>query len=157
MTSNELGVTRASFYYYFKSKQEILEAVYEQAMRDVEDIARVLDEDLPPIDKLRSFIVRMAEAVELPRGVFFREVHGLSPRFRRQLNQRMKALDHRLMDFLEDCSTKGVLDVRDVHVTAYTILGASNWVHVWFRADGAMSATAVGERMADQLLAGLLP
>ncbi len=53
----EAGVSRASFYFYFASKYELLSAVSERAIDDVYDVAQSWlerEHDEPPIDALRD-------------------------------------------------------------------------------------------------------
>lgn len=57
--ARRLGITKGSFYWHFASRDELLEqALKRWELRDIEQLARALDVDLPADHRLAEFILR---------------------------------------------------------------------------------------------------
>jgi 3-hydroxybutyryl-CoA dehydratase len=60
-----------------------------------------------------------------------------------------------LQELILEGEKKGYFDVENEKVISYTLLGAINWVYVWYQESGEHSVEAVAEMMSDYLLRGL--
>lgn len=142
LIADEVGVTRPSFYYHFKSKQDILAAIYESGMARTETmIDRVLALDLAPREKLRTFIVEYIK-VNAPGSevsMMFRTFHELAPKTQREFALRRTAIDHRLVAVIQEGVYQGVFRTRAPLITLLGILGAINGMHNWYRPEGSLS------------------
>jgi len=60
--ADKLGMTRTAVYYYFPSKESILEALTEEVTQQASKLARTISDraELPPDEALRQLIVRHA-------------------------------------------------------------------------------------------------
>ncbi|MEP7292726.1 MAG: TetR/AcrR family transcriptional regulator, partial [Chloroflexota bacterium] len=50
----------------------------------------------------------------------------------------------------------GTFRPLDVPIFVKTLLGAHNWVSVWYKPDGRLSGAEIAQRIADTLLSGVL-
>jgi len=57
--AREAGVAKGTLYVYFKDKKQLLHSVKEESMAPMRrELFEILDGDLPPLEKLRRFVVR---------------------------------------------------------------------------------------------------
>ena len=55
------GITKGAFYHYFKSKENLCEAVVEQLLQEYLNIVNSLNHNLQPIEKLRQLLDTIAQ------------------------------------------------------------------------------------------------
>lgn len=55
------GTTKGAFYHYFKSKESISEAVFEEVARDYKQLTESIDNGAEPIDQLREILAKLIE------------------------------------------------------------------------------------------------
>jgi AcrR family transcriptional regulator len=157
--ADEVGVTRPSFYYHFRSKQEILAAILETALvRAEEAVDAALDGPAPAAEKFRNFVFKYVEIntehAEVP--VLFQSFGELEPDASERARQRRRAIDNRLASFIEEGVRRGDFTAPSPLIAAYGILGAVNWMYTWYRPEGRFAATEVAAMLADLLLRGLM-
>jgi AcrR family transcriptional regulator len=157
--ADEVGVTRPSFYYHFKSKQEILAAILFSALERAEQaVDAVLAGPGDTVDRLRSFIVRYVEVntqnAEVPE--LFQSAGELAPEEAKIARRRRSDIDHKLAGLVKEGVDRGELRSSAPLISAYGLLGAVNWMHTWYRADGRYTPDEVAEMLADLLLYGIV-
>lgn len=156
--ADEVGVTRPSFYYYFKSKDEILETAIDVALSRAEGIIAVVErEDRSPTEKLQEFIEKYvginAAYAEVP--VLFRTFHELSPAFAQEVRARRASIDHHLAELIEQGVQSGEMQTSAPLVAAFCVLGAINWMHIWYRDDGPLTWQEIAALFSDILIHGI--
>lgn len=116
MIIQEIGVAKGTFYYYFKSKPEILEAVVEQTLSEIIELAETVAEDptLTAMQKMEALLSRshigddtsleVAEMLHLPEN---RELHELTN------VQTILRLSPILAKIVEQGIREGVFSVED--------------------------------------------
>jgi AcrR family transcriptional regulator len=157
-----LGMLPGSLYLHIDGKEtllaEIVEAGFDRFLALASEIANSSD---PADVRLRRAIVEHVKAVGDSRERVmvvlqqWRFLTGAS--YDRVVEQRRlyrESYERTVEEGVEAGIFNGGLDR---HVAVFTILGALNWVPEWFSPAGPASAEEVGERLADTLLAGLLP
>jgi len=153
-----VGVTRPSFYYHFKSKQEILAAIIDAAFDSAE---RAIDEALAAegsaIDQIRDFMRRYIEIntehAEVP--VLFQSIGELQDAAAEAARGRRRAIDHKLARLIERGVQDGELASPSPLIAAYGILGAAYWMHTWYRRGGRFQPQEIADMLSDLLLYGL--
>jgi AcrR family transcriptional regulator len=157
--AGEVGVTRPSFYYHFRSKQEILAAILFSALERAEQaIDGVLAGPGNTVDRLRAFVFRYVEVntqnAEVP--VLFQSAGELEPDEAKIARQRRSDIDHKLAGLVKEGVERGELRSSAPLISAYGLLGAINWMHTWYRTDGLYTPDEVAEMLADLLLYGIV-
>jgi AcrR family transcriptional regulator len=146
------GLGASSLYYWFRSKQQILEVIIE----DVNRAPLQLAEDLaarpgPALGRLRELIQLDVEALcALPFDI--NEVHRLAAEdddaFDRYWSDR-----RRLIDAVERLVAEGIrsgeLRAIDPHLTALTLLANDEATQNWFRGEAAYGASEVAAHVTD--------
>jgi len=162
--AGELGMNPATIYYYYRSKQELFQAVVEQVV--TENVARateIRDRDLPPAEKLRAILKLLMRSYSenYPHMfVFLQEdpsrLTDMSPdwadRMRKWSRDYYRIIREIIGDGLDDGSLTSDLPPWFL---AQSVVGMVNWTHRWYEPGGAVTAEMAGEGFADIVLQGL--
>jgi AcrR family transcriptional regulator len=175
-----VNLTAASLYHHFRNKDTLLLAVLELGLevviRQIEPIAA---SELPADEKLRQMIcahiVGLTENTAVGAAMVS-EIRALmqikappksaSPADRQAFEsfvERRSAFFAR-RDHFEDIFRavvregieQGVLRPVDVPIFVKTLLGAHNWVGVWYRPEGRLNGAQIADVVADAMLRGVL-
>lgn len=151
------GMTNSSLYSHVSSKQELfLEIVQPVIDEAAERMGRIASSDLPPAEKLRAAVTGAVEAFGLHHpevSVYVRDFYPVletaGPETRRRYETAWTAI-------VQDGIDAGVFRAdADVRVTVLAILGMVNWMHRWYRPDGARTVSEIAEEMSALVLRGL--
>lgn len=163
--AEELGVDRASIYYYFSSKEALFdEVVRTVVVRNLELIKRIEGSDVAPARKLRDLITALMSSYgeHYPTFyIFIRENLAHVSADRSDWSREMREINAQATEAVVSIVEQGFADgsfrrVGSARIVAYGIFGVVGWTHRWFRPDqGQFSAQEIGQTYADLILAGL--
>ena len=107
----DVGVAQGTFYYYFRSKEEILEAIIEKDMAALEDDVRVITEDphLDPAAKINA-IVNSIIGISSSRKEIMDYLHKESNAVMHEKMERH--LIERLVPLMAEVVSQGVAEER---------------------------------------------
>lgn len=156
-----LKFSKGGLYHHFRSKDEILFSLMEQAMkitqeRVIEPVLKVSD----PEQRLRDLIRRHVEVVLSPRdreiSIMLHENHPLPPSLRRRINRRKKDYVHFVESLVAEVqharhSTSSVTP----RAAAFALLGMINWIHQWYRPEGKLDAEQLARQYAELFFSGV--
>ena len=156
--AEHLGVRKTSLYHYFPDKEAIL---YECHRESVVALARILRE----AGRLGSARARLEHVVRehvrvmtdtLQGSPLAFEVTALSGAKRTRMITARDRYERGLRAIIEQGMRDGEFRNGDPKVAAFVILGAINWIARWYRPEGSLHATELGQEFVDRLLAGLV-
>jgi AcrR family transcriptional regulator len=162
--ANELGVDRATLYYYFSSKEQMYDEIVRAVLLKNEQLAdQIAQSAMPAGRKMRELITAfMASYVEnYPLlHIYVREdlrhVSGKRSDWSLEMlkvNRRIENVFIRIIeDGYEDGSFRNIGPARRV---AYGILGMLNWSHRWFDPAKDSQPGEIGSTFAELVLGGL--
>jgi TetR/AcrR family transcriptional regulator, cholesterol catabolism regulator len=163
--AKRVNLTAGSLYHHFPAgKRDLLLAVLNTGLDTVlSEIDRVIAQQLPPPDTLRRMIeihVRnVTQNVAVGAAMVF-EIKALidlndDAEGRDAFLHRRDAFERRYREVIRAGIAAG--DFRPVDVAIFTkaLLGADNWISVWYRPGGRLSGSEVADRMADTFLTAL--
>ncbi|MGE4335098.1 MAG: TetR/AcrR family transcriptional regulator [Pigmentiphaga sp.] len=152
--ADALGLTRTAVYYYFKKKEDILQAL----MEDVTILAARLAtnvgerEGLDPIAALHG-LVRQHAALILSRPVEFRVADrneaDLTPPHREAAETARRAVFVNFSRVIQRGILTGHFRMVDHKVAALGLIGMCNWTAWWFNAEGRLTQAQVADSIAD--------
>ena len=159
--ADALGLLRGSLYAHIGSKQELLFDVVDQgARRFLERGERALLRDAPSPQRLRDFLVGHIEVAieQLDAGrVFLNEWRYLDDALQQDIKAKRDAYEEMIRGILRDGVDAGELRADlDISLAARLVLSCGNWIYSWYRLDGELSPSAVGEAFADMIIGGLV-
>ncbi len=150
MIIREIGVAKGTYYYYFKSKQDILEAIVERTLGRIVDMAKGVADDpsLSAMQKMQALLensqigdgdsLEVAEMLHLPEN---RELHELTN------VQTVLQLSPFLAQIVEQGIAEGVFDVdRPLETIQFLFTGAQ------FLTDGGLFGFSPAEVRSRRLV-----
>lgn len=158
-----LGVTKGTFYYYFSSKEELLQDIHLGYIDDIlERQEKILvDSSKDSRAKLYDIVYMLIHTIE-QRGasarVFFREMRHLS-------EERLASVIPKRTKFrlnIEELLKQGVSNGEfckdlNVQIATFGILGIANWSYQWFHPNGRVSDAEVAQIFVNMVLQGIEP
>lgn len=175
----EVNLTAASLYHHFRNKDMLMLAVLEGGIAYVLDqLLPIIESDQSPVDKLREMVrvhvTSVADNTSVGAAMVF-EIRSLlslkaSPRNLANLDEEARAdfmarrehffaqrdqFESLFEQVIQDGIDAGFFTTPDVAIFVKTMLGAQNWVPVWFKQGGRLSGGDVASRMAETFLAAL--
>ncbi len=156
----QLGLLKASLYYYFQSKYDILYEILRGARQEVlRRLETVASSDLPPREKLHQAIVAFVTAFDhnypaLSVAVYERLDRGVPA------IDEMKAIRRRVQQLwdrmIRQAAREGVIrNDLDLRVVSFAIIGMINWMSQWYEKDGRLSSEEIAHVFAELALNGL--
>lgn len=161
----EVDLTAGSLYHHFpEGKQQILGEVLNAGLDQItaEVQAIVEDNTLMPDEKLRKVI--HANILGLTRNtsiaaalVFETRTIMENPEARKAYLQRRDSFEYLYNQVIQEGIDAGLFRSVDVPIFTKTILGAHNWVGVWYREGGRLTGEQIADDMSETFLAALSP
>lgn len=159
-----VGSDRASLYYYFGNKKELLDAIVtDTVIANVEAAERVRATDAPAPEKLRTVIVDMmiSFATNYPVLYIYLQANLSHVTGRRaQWAQEMRSFNHRWEAAIEGIVQDGINEgtirpLADPRIMANGVIGVIGWTSRWYNPGQEVDAVSLGGTYADMVLGGL--
>jgi TetR/AcrR family transcriptional regulator, cholesterol catabolism regulator len=163
--ADELGVDRATMYYYISSKEELFDELVRTVVeRNLELAKRIEASPMSPRRKLRELITALMTSYGEHYPLFYiyiRENLSHVDDKRSDWSRDMRQLNKETVDAVIAIIEQGYADksfrnVGSSRVVAYGVLGIVGWTHRWYRPGKSnVSAEEIGKTYAELILAGL--
>lgn len=159
--ANELGILKGSLYHYITSKQDLLQEVVIDPLREANDLLdRVVGEGGTVEDRItRAFAAHMAVLQErFPRlSIALIERLELPEERLAELRSLRRRYEHLWVDLLSEGREAGVVrDDLDPRLATLGFLGMLNWVSRWSRRDGSATPETIADTFTKIALRGIL-
>jgi AcrR family transcriptional regulator len=161
--SAEVGLTAGSLYHHFSGgKEAIFVAVLEEGLMHVmADVQAIVESELPPPAKLRqairAHVLGVTNHIAIAALMIFEMRTALSlPELPQHYLAQRDEFEGLYRRMIAEGVESGVFRPVDVGVFTRTLLGASNWVSVWYRPEGRLTGEAIADEIADVFLCALL-
>ncbi|HET7657790.1 MAG TPA: TetR/AcrR family transcriptional regulator [Bacillales bacterium] len=158
---NALGVTKGTFYYYFRSKQELLMDIHLTFINQIlEREKKILkDQEKDCKTKVAEIVRMLVQNIEKQRSaalIYFREQHNLDSEQVEAVLKRQNEFRSILQKLIETgMETKEFRsDLRPDMVT-FGILGICNWSYFWFDPDGSVPDEELAVIYSEMILNGI--
>lgn len=160
--AREVGINRATLYYYVADKEELLIAILDEPIhRMTTDLRAIAALDESPTERLRRGIFQHMRALEdnYPElFVFLAEnLHVLTVGSDRDIQKNAHEYGEVMVGLIEEGMSAGEFrSDLDPRLVMLGIIGMLNWSHRWYTPDGKQTLTDIGEEYANLVLGGLL-
>ena len=153
-------ISRVTFYTYFKSKEELLQAIFARGLHDYEQgLTAILREDLPRREKLRRIMALQIASLTTEQPairLFFTEEQHLPPQLARQVQEFHRRIDRLLEQETRTGIERGEFIDVPPRLLMYAFMGMCNWVYRWYRPGGAITPDAIVDTFNQILESGCL-
>jgi AcrR family transcriptional regulator len=150
--ADAVGMQAASLYHYADNKQELLVGVMLHAFAQRRQaVLHAMEGEETPEAQLRSFVqayVRSHGENQPEACVCLAELRSLDPGTTPRVVAAIAELEALLTDVLQRGVQDGSFVIADMTATVRAFLDAWDGVALWYRADGDLSLSQIGERYA---------
>lgn len=157
-----VGINRASIYYYVGSKSELLIAILHQPIFDMtKTLTEIQASSMRPSEKLRAAIAAHMKALEDNHPELFiflaEQMHlqTIGQPDRDVVKNARRYADVFTKIIVEGQKTGEVIEIHP-RVAMLGIVGMCNWTHRWYEQNGPMTLGEIGEDFTTLALNGLL-
>jgi AcrR family transcriptional regulator len=144
-----VGVSKPTLYGYFRSKEELLAAIFHRAMSLFErDLTAIRTSGDKPAEQLRRVIRFHVGAVIAERSflaVFFSEETNLPPRLGRAIRRRKARYDRSVRAIVQAGVRNRSMRTANPRLLVFALLGMVNWLYQWYDPAGAWDADAIAD------------
>lgn len=170
-----VNLTAASLYHHFKNKDFLLLAVLELGLQQaIDQIEPIIQSDLPASVKLHQMIhTHISGLTSNPafgaamvfeiRTLMNLTSAGRANGDKEEFIERRDAFfiqrdyfEKMFREIVKEGIENGEFRQTDAAIFAKAMLGAHNWVGVWYKPNGRMTGTAIADIMSDTFLRSLL-
>jgi AcrR family transcriptional regulator len=158
--AERLHITKPALYHYFRNKEDILLECYRIGTGLIgRKIAAIEAAGGTGLQKVEAFISAYAEVmtVNFGRCVMHLDEGDLSAEAVAEVRRYKRRIDRKLRAFIEAGMADGSIAGCHPKLAAFAIAGALNWMCMWYRPDGELSAPAIARQFAVTLTQGLAP
>lgn len=148
---NELGVSGAAYYYYYDSKEDVLNEILDRALLRVEAELELLSarDDVTAAEMLERTVKAHARTIAENADsaiVMFSEL-GRSAAAGAKIRRRMRSYTERLISLYEEGVRNGDLLDVDARLAVYNILGQANWIAYWYPSDPTHTPAIIADEL----------
>jgi AcrR family transcriptional regulator len=155
----DLNVTKASLYYYFSTKEELLYEVHLLSMEDVLHlIERIKTEISSPVEQLQAVISEHLRvlAADYEGAFLLQQEYDLPENYRLEIIKLRDRYEQEVLQIVEEGQRQRLFRVKDTRIAVRMMLGSINWFLRWYRAGGRLSVDQIAEAYIDFIFYGLL-
>lgn len=157
--ADRLSVTKPFVYGYFRSKSEILAALYEIVMaRIIVLLEDAKAENGRPSARLGRFLYDFSvENMEsqMIAAVFLQEEKNLDEGEVESIRRRQGEFDRKLADLIAEGIRSGEFDDVDPQIAAKAVIGMVHWIQRWYSKDGRMAVDDIARTFSEMGLKSL--
>jgi AcrR family transcriptional regulator len=160
--ADEVGIRKASLYYYFPSKDRLLIEMHDEMIESIisSHEARLADGAPRAADLILGMMTDLISLQDTHPGslrVFFEHYRELPEPERSRVLERRSTFERYLREQLQRGVDDGEFGPIDVRLAAFAILGMTNWSYQWFRPGGPATAEQVAATFWTMISQGIAP
>jgi AcrR family transcriptional regulator len=158
--AGEAGISKAGIYHYFKTKQEVYDAIIVRTLQSlIDQVETAVRERDDPYERLVTFMTAHAAHFERNYWAFRAMLISFSamsaPVSRAEAATLRERYEQLLRGIIADGVERGSFRDVDPASTGRAILSMLNWMARWYAPGGPKPASAFAQEYADLLLRGL--
>ncbi|KPD00731.1 TetR/AcrR family transcriptional regulator [Geobacillus thermocatenulatus] len=156
-----VGATKGAFYYYYKSKEELLSDICLSYMDDLlRQQERILeDAGASCTEKLWEIVYMVICNIRTRKKsarIFFREMRHLADGHLEEIRAKRRLFRKRYEQLIRDGMARGEFKASlNAEMITFGLLGITNWSYYWFQPDGSISERELTEIYVDFILHGI--
>ncbi|WP_198939480.1 MULTISPECIES: TetR/AcrR family transcriptional regulator [Pseudofrankia] len=158
--AQHVGIRKASLYYYFRSKDELLGQMQQEMIEPVINAhqSRLGEGTLDPRGLLLAMMTDLVSLMETHPGhmrVYFERNRELPEVIRSKIAEQADRYRGMLVDVLNRGVAEGAFAVPAPNLTALAILGMCGSTYQWYRPGGKRTAPEIAQYFYDTIMNGI--
>jgi AcrR family transcriptional regulator len=159
--AQEAGTHAGNLYYYFPSREDLVREVLTTSLDRISEFSDSMESaHLSPLERILAFMRLLVEQTLAPDDHYFRAYlragNQVPEAMHEVLQTRRHRMRHTLARLIEEAQAAGQISARaDANVAAQFLIGATNWVNIWFEPTGPHSIDKVVADFVELSLNGL--
>ena len=134
--TSSFNVSRPALYYYYKNKMEILSELHAKGFDEaVANFDKVLSAELPIREKFRQILEvhtrTLANDTELHK-IFYLDEMEIPTKLGKEIRDRRRRYTERIIEVYRAGVEEGIFKDIDPKIAVYLLLGACNWITMWY-------------------------
>jgi AcrR family transcriptional regulator len=158
--SKRLKVTKPALYYHFKGKMEILDNLYSKTIEELSSsFEEVMNLDLPPDEKLKKLIENQVNVVAKNAKlvkIYFGDYKEFPKKVKNEIRERRRRFNEKWIELYKDGIEAGLFRNTDPKIAVYLIVGACNWIQMWYSPSGELKESDLANIVSDLFSKGYL-
>lgn len=156
--SSTFGVSKPSIYYYYSSKMDILSELHAKGFNEaLGTLDKILISDLPTREKFRKILEEhtrdLANDTELHK-VFYLDEMELPDKLRKDIRNKRRGYTDRIIEIYANGVSEGIFRDIDPRTAVYLLLGACNWLTMWYSPKKSIEPEAIVDSLMTILCKG---
>ncbi|KLU61163.1 HTH-type transcriptional repressor KstR2 [Peptococcaceae bacterium CEB3] len=157
--ADRADLTKGGLYHYIDSKEEALYQIHERAIglfdQGARDICAKPEEPVIQLERLIVEHVRLIDSHHREIKVAYQGIQFLSDEHKVAIIKSRDRYLQYFIDTLSEAMAQGEIRPGEAKMIALFIMGATNWIHTWYKIEGSKSASEIGELFAGYILNGI--
>ena len=155
-----LGMNQSSLYHYFKSKEEILFGLMNDAMDNaLESLREICESDLTPEEKLSEVLVfyaRYYAGDQESLALLVNEMPSLGDRYHRILLKKQRLYVELIKSILLELTQSEKMKTIDPAIATFAFFGMVHYTIKWYHKEGPVGPEALANLFVEIFTRGIL-
>jgi AcrR family transcriptional regulator len=154
--ADSLGLTKAALYYYVKSKEEILFEAHIMVYDKMDELIKgVRGKGETGLEKLQLLYGEFARMLTRDGLALLADVDSLKGEYQKIVLERRGKIERAVTYIVEKGMGDGSIRKADPKITVFFLMGALNWLNVWYEVGGRVSGDVVAAQFVTQMSNGV--
>ena len=158
--ANELGIKKATIYYYFPSKEQILFEIMNFAMDEaLKDLKKISKMKIPPMKKLEESLKFYSKYYVKKQNdliLLVNELNSLNERYKKILIDKEKVYVNIFKGIFSELKEQGKLKDIPLTIIAFSFFGMVHYTIKWYRASGEVKPEKLSEYFVEIFTKGIV-
>ncbi|NNC38151.1 MAG: TetR/AcrR family transcriptional regulator [Hyphomonadaceae bacterium] len=154
--AKSLGLTKAALYYYVKSKEEILFEAHIMVYDKMDELVKaVRGQGDTGLEKLQLLYGEFAHMLTRDGLALLTDIDSLNGENQETVLKRRGKIERAVTRLVEKGMADDSIKKADAKVTVFFLMGALNWLNVWYEAGGRISGDDIAQQFVAQMSVGV--
>ncbi len=154
--AKSLGLSKAALYYYVKSKEEILFECHIMVYAAMGVCVKsVRGQGETGLEKLALLYGAFAALLTRDGLALLADIDSLKGDFQSTVLARRNVIERAVTRLVKMGMKDGSIKKADAKVTVFFLMGALNWMNVWYEDGGRMNGEQISAHFVEQMRSGI--
>lgn len=158
--ARELGMDKSSLYHYFKSKEELLFKLANDAIDDcLTTLEQICSADIPPEDKLKKvlrFYILYYAGDQEGLILMANELNSLKEEYRSILIKKERRYVELIKDILNELADQGKIKHIHSSIATFAFFGMVHYTINWYHREGSVGLDELADLFVEIFTRGIL-